>query len=176
MKRKRQLGIILSLASITSVFAGCKKKGGGNNNNPDSTPSTDVTDQALIDAIDASNPEVEVVVGEYGDHLTPKAVDSVNAVSKTFGSSSILDMPRSNTISIVYNASSNSSEKFSPTLFRNIINANKQLHTITVKDRAGKYLERDNDLLSTDGTKIIIEKDGGFDYGEVYQISINNAD
>lgn len=176
MKSRKQLGIFLSLAAVVSVFAGCKKKKGGNDDSSDSTPSTDVTDQALIDAIDASNPEVEVVVGEYDDHLTPKAVDSVNAVSKTFGSSSILDMPRSNTISIVYNASSNSSEKFSPTLFQNIINANKQLHTITVKDRAGKYLERDNDLLSTDGTKITIEKDGGFDYGEVYQISINNAD
>lgn len=172
---RKQLGIVLTLAAVASVFAGCKKKKGNNDDSNNSTPTTDVTDQALIDAIDASNPNVEVIVGDY-EHLDSKPVNDVNGVSKTFGSSSILDMPKTNTIGIVYNESAKSSVKASPTLFQNIINANKQLHTITVKDRAGKYLERDNSLLSTDGTKIIIEKDGGFDYGEVYQIAINNAD
>lgn len=175
VKSRKHLGIVLTLASVVSVFAGCKKNKGGNDDNHDSTPSTDVTDQALIDAIDASNPNVEVVVGDY-DHLDTLVVNDVNGISKTFGSSSILDMPKTSTIGIVYNESANSNVKPSSTLLQNIINANKQLHTITVKDRAGKYLERDNSLLSTDGTKIVVEKAGGFDYGEVYQIALNDAD
>lgn len=172
---KKHLGLALTLAAVVSIFSGCGKKKGDNKDSDNTNPTSDVTDEKLIEAIDSSNPEVEVVVGDY-EHMTPKATTNVNEVSKSFASSSILDMPKASSISVIYNTSTTSSVKASDNLLQNVINANKQLHTITVKDRSGKYLERDNDLLSTDGTKILIQKAGGFDCGEVYQISLNDAD
>ena len=175
MKNKvRKIGFFLTLACSVSVFAGCNKK--DNSNKENETPTQEVSDEQLMQAIASSNPSVDVEVGEY-EHLERTATKDVDALASKKASSSWLDAPRDVSVNIIYDSTANSEVQYTPSLMNNLVKANEKLHTIIIKDRGGNYLEseQNNGLLSTDGTVITVAKQGGFDYGEVYQIEINEA-
>ena len=172
----KHIGFFLTLASVVSVFAGCKKNDPQNNpDTPGETPTQEVTEEMLAKAIRASTPTVDVEIGEYEhlDHYTVKDVDEKVA---SYNSSSILEMDKDEVINVVYNSQSKSSIQASPMLLTNLVNANNELHTITITDRAGHYIEREYNFLSATNDKISISNPSAFEYGEVYQITLNDAD
>ena len=181
---RKHLGLFVTLASVVAVFAGCKNKSSSNEpSNSDVTPEKDLTDEELIKAIDASNPEVEVEIvdeSEY-EHLSnykdPSLIYDVAPELQSYSSSSILDMPKDEDVYVVFNTKYETTMSPTPSLFNNIVAANTELQTITVKDRSGKDIVRSNSaILTAAGTKLKVSGGSQYQYGEVYQISINDAD
>ena len=174
-KLTRNIGFFLMLATSVSVFAGCNNK---SNNEPEQNeaPTTEISDEELMQAIAGSNPDVDVEVGEY-EHLEGMAVKDVDAITGKKASSSWLDAPRNAAVNIIYDNTAKSKVQMTASLMKNLVNANAQLHTITVKDQAGNYLEQESEsnLLSTNGEMITVYNPKGYEYGRVYQIAINDA-
>ena len=174
MKNTRKIGFFLMLACSVSVFAGCNKK--DNKNKENETPTQEISDEQLMEAIAGSNPTVDVEVGDY-EHLEGMEVKDVDALTGKKASSSWLDAPKNAEVTIVYDSTARSEVQMTTSLMKNLVNANAQLHTITIKDQAGNYLEQENNsnMLTTNGEKITVYNPAGYEYGRVYQIAINNA-
>ena len=173
-KATRKIGFFLMLATTVSVFAGCNKKNNNNNNNE--TNTNEVSDEELMQAIAGSNPTVDVEVGDY-EHLEGMTVKDVDTVTGKKASSSWLDAPRNAAVNIVYDYTAAGELQLTSTLMKNLVNANPQLHTITVKDQAGNYLEQESNsnMLATNGQVITVSNPNLYEYGRVYQIAINDA-
>ena len=171
----RKIGFFLMLATTVSVFAGCNKKNNNKNNNNE-TNTNEVSDEELMQAIAGSNPTVDVEVGNY-EHLEGMEVKDVDALTGKKASSSWLDAPRNAAVNIVYDYSASGELQLTSTLMKNLVNANPQLHTITVKDQAGNYLEQESNsnMLTTNGQVITVSNPHLYEYGRVYQIAINDA-
>ena len=173
-KATRKIGFFLMLATTVSVFAGCNKKNNNNQNNE--TNTNEVSDEELMQAIAGSNPTVDVEVGEY-EHLEGLTVKDVDTVTGKKASSSWLDAPRNAVVNIVYDYTAAGELQLTSTLMKNLVKANPQLHTITVKDQAGNYLEQESNsnMLTTNGQVITVSNPNLYEYGRVYQIAINDA-
>ena len=163
------------LAATATAFAGCNKNNKDNKENKENE-THQISDQELMEAIAGSNPTVDVEVGEY-EHLEGMEVKDVDALTGKKGSSSWLDAPKDIAVNILFNHDDRSGIQYSVSLMKNLVNANKELHTISIVDRGGSRLEStsNSELLTKDGEKITVSKPGGFDYGEVYQIELNDA-
>ena len=167
-KIKKGFGLFLSLSLSITLLAGCRMK-------QKSNPNDLITENMITQAIEESNPDVDVHVGEY-EHLVTGNTTPVDAEVRTYSSSSILDMPRGEKIYVEANKDEMQLQGQSVSSFMaNIVNSNQQLQTISILDRNGNYLEKENNLLSAENEKISISKEGGFKYGEVYQIYLNDA-
>ena len=167
-KIKKGFGLFLSLSLSITLLAGCRMKQKPN-------PNDLITENMITQAIEESNPDVDVHVGEY-EHLVTGNTTPVDAEVRTYSSSSILDMPRGDKIYVEANKDEMQLQGQSVSSFMaNIVNSNQQLQTISILDRNGNYLEKENNLLSAENEKISISKEGGFKYGEVYQIYLNDA-
>ena len=182
LKNKKRFAFLFAISLAIPILEGCNKQEEPTPE-PEPEPTVEpeiISDEELIESIEASDPkvEVEVTYGEF-EPLSPDAapvMEDVNEKYKTFGSSSVLDMPLDGALYVVYNSEAKSTIQSSPSLFSNLVGANDQLHTITVKDRGGKYVERGANMLTAEGEKLKIEGSTVFKYGEVYQVSINDAD
>ncbi|MCR5491751.1 MAG: hypothetical protein K6F32_06455 [Bacilli bacterium] len=152
------------LACSLSFLAGC---GGGSSDKTEPANQEEVITKIL----EESDPMATVHVGEF-EHLESEGTSPIAEDAATYGSSSILDMPRDQAVHVVYDNSENRSLQSVSCLLTNIVEANNDVHIVSIKDRNGKYK---NNLLSSDGEKLLISSAGGFEYGEVYQIEINDA-
>lgn len=167
MENKRlvkRLSFLLALSCLFTSLIGCGSQ----------KQDKEVTEEMITQTINASNPAVDVHVGPY-EHLENREVEDVEGYNQTLSSSTILDMPIDEVINVIYSSDTPSVQSL-PSLFNNLVNANKELETIAVTDRYGNHLTKGNGLLSTDGSKISISNPTGYQYGEVYKISIRNAD
>lgn len=172
-KFTKKFTLLMMLAATATAFAGCNKNNKNNKDNKENE-THQVSDEELMEAIAGSNPTVDVEVGEY-DHLEGMAVKDVDTLTGKKGSSSWLDAPKDIAVNILFNHEDTSGVQYSVSLMKNLVNANKELHTISIVDRGGARLESSSNLLTTDGEMITISRPGGFDYGEVYQVEINDA-
>ena len=191
---KRHIGLFITLASVVSVFAGCKKKNNQEETpTPEPTPTKEITDEELIAAIENSNPDVKFIIDDDASYThiereSSMVLKDVDEDKQNYGSSAILDMPVTGEICVVFNEQADTTLAPSDSLFANLVTANSELQTITVKDRSGTNIERNSNCLSADGSKLKISVADfartydatsnamTYNYGEVYQIAINDAD
>ena len=164
--KPKLFGIILGALAMSATFlAGCANKN-------ESANQKEKMNEALISkAIQESTPTGEVVLGEFETSLSGD-YDEVDENAKTYTSSTIFDMPRDAVINVVYDNEDNMPLQSISSLLTNIVNSNKELKTISIQDRGGHTTS--NNLLATDGDKITVTKPGGYEYGEVYQITIDD--
>ncbi len=164
--KPKLFGIVLGALAISTTFlAGCSHQ------NENSKENNQITEAMISKAINDSTPTGEVVLGEFETSLSNN-LDEVDEDARTYTSSTMFDAPRDIVINIIYNNEDNISLQAISSLFTNIVNANKELKTISIKDRGGQTTS--NNLLATDGEKITVTKPGGYEYGEVYQITISD--
>lgn len=166
MKNKRRLGLLLSLLIATTALVGC-------NNNQEK--EKEISEEMVTSIINDSNIQAEVEVGEYESMLTGDVVD-IPEDAQLSTSSTVFDAPRDYETTIVYNDNGDLPSLQNITnLLSDIKNANNELQTITIKDRGGKVEAKNLLTLSNAGTELKISNPNGYEYGEVYQIEINNA-
>lgn len=159
---KKFIQMIEVVGFSLSFLVGCSVS---NNNN------AKIDEEVVTNIIQASNPNTSVHIGPFESSLTGELTE-LDEATKTYGSSTILDMPKNAAINVVYDNENNMSLQSVACFLGNIVEANDEVQIISVKDRGGNHKRN---LLSTDGEKIQISSAGGFEYGEVYQIEINDA-
>lgn len=157
------IGTLLCSFLIVVTLVSCNKKDKDNNNQ---------NNDIVTRIIEESAPKATVEVGEYESIITDDFED-VSDDLKTSTSTTIFDMPKNGAINLVYSNDDNRSLQSVSTLMSNIVEANNDTHMISITDRNGKYK---NNALSATTDKIIISSPNGFDYGEVYQIELNDVD
>ncbi|MBO4667020.1 MAG: hypothetical protein J5666_02670 [Bacilli bacterium] len=162
MKNKWFLISMLSVLAV-SALTGC---------NVDKKEK-EITDEMITKVIEASNPDVEVHVGEYESMINPKEVQEEDYT--TFTSSSVLDAPRDYVVNVTYAHKEETTLQNVTNLMSNIVLANDKANIITIKDRGGNYSSNDLLTLSSEGDTFAVKKPGGYEYGEVYEIEINDA-
>ncbi len=163
MKNNKSLFLLAGLLAVTAL-TGC--------NNKKEEPQ-EITDEMITNIIEASNPDVEVHVGEYESMIKDETFSEEDY--HTFTSSSVLDAPRDYVITVNYDNSDNLSAQNVTNLMSNIVNANDQANIITITDRGGNYQNNCHLTLSTSGDSFTVTRPGGYDYGEVYKIAINDT-
>ena len=164
MKNKWFLLSMLSALSITTLV-GC-------NNNKDKKQN-EITDEMITSVIEASTPDVEVHVGEYESMIKDETVNEEDY--RTFTSSSVLDAPRDYVVTVTYDKKEETSLQNITNLMSNIVAANDKANIITIKDRGGNDTNNCNLTLSSSGESFTVAKPGGYEYGEIYEIAINDS-
>ena len=154
---------MLSVLAVTSL-AGCNK---------DNKKQEEITDEMITQVIEASNPDVEVHIGEYESMINP--VTPREEDYTTFTSSSVLDAPRDYVVNVTYSSEEETTLQNVTNLMSNIVAANDKASIITITDRGGN--EKSNGLLtlSGEGDSFAVTRPGGYEYGEIYEIKINDA-
>ena len=158
---------ILSMLSVLSigVLTGC--------NNSKDNKQKDITDEMITNIIEASNPDVDVNVGEYESMINPETPKEEDY--RTFTSSSVLDAPRDFACVITYDKNEDTPLQNITNLMSNIVAANDKANIITIKDRGGNDHSNGLLTLSSNGDAFAVTKPGGYQYGEIYEITINDA-
>ena len=153
---------MLSVLAVTTL-TGCNKD----------NKNQDINDEMITKVIEASNPDVDVHIGEYEsmiDPVTPSEEDY-----HTYTSSSVLDAPRDYVVTITYYTEEEVVLQNVTNLMSNIVAANDKASIVTITDRAN-HTESNNLLaLSNEGKSFTVSRPGGYEYGEVYEIEINDA-
>ena len=152
-------GLVTCAFSMLLSVVGCNNEPKVNN------------EDVITKILDESEPMAEVHVGEFGK-ISGLEVGEVEETGRYYGSSTILDMPRDQAINIVYDNYQDRSLQSVSSFLNTLVDANDDVRIVSTRDRGGNYK---NNLLSSDGTKLTVSSPGGFQYGEVYEISINNA-
>ena len=129
MKNKWFLLSMLSVLSITTLV-GC--------NNSKDNKQKDITDEMITNIIEASNPDVDVHIGEYESMINPETPKEEDY--RTFTSSSVLDAPRDFACVITYDKNEDTPLQNITNLMSNIVAANDKANIITIKDRVNKPL------------------------------------
>ena len=164
---KRYFLLSLLLAVVTPLMVGC------NNKDNKEKKNNEITDSALTKVIEESNISANVDVGPYESMLTGD-VKPVDIEEQLFTSSTIFDAPRDYVTTISYIKDDNSLQAVN-NVMKNVVNANKELGIVTIRDRCGNVTSKDLLTLSSSGTSFTVTNPGGYEYGEVYQIEINDA-
>ena len=164
MKNKRRLGLLLTLILGVTSLVGCNNK----------EKEKEITEEMVTSIIEDSNVQAEVEIGEFESMLTGDVTD-IPEDAQLSTSSTIFDAPRDFETSVVYNQSDLPSLQNVTNLMSDIRNANNELQTITIKDRGGEIASKGLLTLSNAGTELKISNPNGYEYGEVYQIEINDA-
>ena len=163
-KFKKRLSLFAAIGITLTLLSGC--------NSTTSRKLANNQEEKIIDNIlEVASPRANVQVGPF-ETFTSSGVTPVSESARTYASSTILDMPKNQAINIIYDNSENRTLQSVSCLLTNIVDANNDVRIISIQDRGGNYL---NNTLSTDGKKISVSSPGGFQYGEVYQIEINDA-
>ncbi|MBR1582083.1 MAG: hypothetical protein IJ656_03520 [Bacilli bacterium] len=160
---KKGLKLIGIIACSISFLVSCSNKN-------ESKPSQN-EEEVITKILEESDPMAEVFVGPF-EKINEQELKTVENGTKTFGSSTILDMPKDMAINIVYDNEENRSLQSTACFLNDIVDSNNDVRLISIKDRGGNFK---NNTLSTDGKKITVSSPGGFQYGEVYQIDLNSA-
>ena len=162
MKNKLFLLSMLSVLTVTAL-TGCSKD----------KKEQEITDEMITQVIEASNPDVEVHVGEYESMINPSSPREEDYT--TFTSSSVLDAPRDYVVNVTYSSEEETTLQNVTNLMSNIVAANDKASIITITDRGGN--EKSNGLLtlSGEGDSFAVTRPGGYEYGEIYEIKINDA-
>ena len=167
-KNKMRLGLLLTTLIIVPALSGCKKE----------EPKSNVPDEATIEKmvtniIDNSNISADVEVGPYESILTGE-VEDIPEEAQVFTNSTILDAPRDFETSVIYNKDTANLQTVT-NLLGDIKSANSELGTIAITDRGGNKHTNNLLTLSNAGNELKIVNPDGYEYGEVYQIEINDA-
>lgn len=151
----------LILILTTFLCISCKDGNKKNNN----------VKEIVTQIMSESEPNTNVVIGDFDSMITGNYNDFTDD-DKNYSASSVFDAPRNYSINVVVNEDEERPLNSIPSLLSNIASANDELQTITIKDRNGKspYVS-----LSAGSGSLSVSKLGGFEYGEVYQIYINDA-
>lgn len=165
MKNKMRCGLLLAIICASVSLAGCS----GNNNK-----EVEITDEMVTSIIDNSNIKADVNIGEYESMLTGDCED-VPEDAQAYSSSTVLDAPRDYVTTVIYSDDETPNLQTVRNLLNNIKNANDELGIISIKDRGGEYAKNNLLTLSDGGTELTVTMPGGYEYGEVYQIQINDA-
>lgn len=152
--------LLMALVSLT-ILVGCKNK--DNKNNDVNSIVTQIMSEA--------EPNTSVVIGEFDSILSDSCSDTDDTI-KDYSSNTILDAPKDFMTNIVVNDDLDRPLKSIPSLLSNIASANDSLNIITITDRSGN---KPNVSLTSNDTILKTTKEGEFEYGEVYQITINDA-
>ena len=163
MKNKWFLVSMLSVLAVTSL-AGCNK---------DNKKQEDITDEMITNIIEASNPDVEVNIGEYESMINPVTPSEEDYT--TFTSSSVLDAPRDYVVTVTYASEEETTLQNVTNLMSNIVSANDKASIITITDRGGEVSSNGLLTLANEGKSFTVSRPGGYEYGEVYEIEINDA-
>lgn len=164
---KRYFLLSLLLAIVTPLMVGCNNKDNKENKN------NEITDSALTKVIEESNISANVDVGPYESMLTGE-VKPVSIEEQLFTSSTVLDAPRDYVTTISYIKDDNSLQAVN-NIMKNVVSANNEIGIISIKDRGGNITSKNLLTLSGTGTSFTVSNPNGYEYGEVYQIEINDA-
>ena len=160
----KTFGLFGLLAVSISLLAGCQNKPNDNKN--------DIPDEVITNIIEKAEPSATVEVGPFETSFSNDTQEIDESMRHT-ASTAIYDMPKDEAINIIYN---NDEENLNfqavNALLENIVTANDELQTISIKDREGK---KKGNCLSARPDKIILSNPGGFEYGEIYVVELNNA-
>lgn len=166
MRKKgiKTFGLFGLLAVSISLLAGCQNKPNDNKN--------DIPDEVITNIIEKAEPSATVEVGPFETSFSNDTQEIDESMRHT-ASTAIYDMPKDEAINIIYN---NDEENLNfqavNALLENIVTANDELQTISIKDREGN---KKGNCLSARPDKIILSNPGGFEYGEIYVVELNNA-
>ena len=163
MKNNKSLILLASLLVVTSL-TGCNSK---------KKENKEITDDMITSVIEASNPDVEVHIGEYESMIKDETFSEEDY--HTFTSSSVLDAPRDYVVTVTYDNEEEMSLQNVTNLMSNIVSANNQANIITITDRGGNNQNNCLLSLSSSGDSFTVAKRGGYEYGEVYEIAINDS-
>ena len=164
MKNKRRLILLLSIILGVTSLVGCNSK----------EKEKEISEEMVTSIIEDSNVQAEVEIGEYESMLTGD-VEDVPEDAQLLTTSTIFDAPRDFETSVIYNDNDMPSLQNVTNLMSDIKNANNEIQTITIRDRGGNIHSNGLLTLSNAGTELKITNPDGYQYGEVYQIEINDA-
>ena len=148
---------------VMTTLSGCNK------DNKDK----EITEEMITHVIEASNPDVEVNIGEYESMI--ENVSILDEDYHTFTSSSVLDAPRDYVVTVSYSTEEETTFQNVTNLMTNIVAANDKASIITITDRGGHVESNRLLTLSGDGQSFTVSRPGGYEYGEIYEIEINDA-
>ena len=172
MKNKNKIGLLLTIICAATTLTGCNSD--NSDDNKSNGPSEERIEQMVTNVIDKSNINAEVEIGPYESMLTGN-VEDVPEEDQFVTSSTIFDAPRDFETSVVYNSNDLPNFQAVTNLLSDIKSANDILGTITVKDRSNKLFSKNLLTLTNNGSELRITNPDGYEYGEVYQIEINDA-
>ena len=173
-KNKMRFGLLLTVLAIVPALSGCKKEDSSSSNNGSSNiPDEETIERMVTNIIDSSNVNADVEIGPYESMLTGE-VEETPEEARVFTSSTILDAPRDFETSVIYNSDVPNLQTVT-NLLGDIRNANNELGTIAILDRGGNKHTSNLLTLADAGNELKITNPDGYEYGEVYQIEINDA-
>ena len=167
-KNNFKLGLLLTVLAVVPALSGCKKEEQKSN-----VPDEATIEKMVTNIIDNSNINADVEVGPYESMLTGEVTD-LPEDAQVFNSSTILDAPKDFETSVIYNDEYKNLQTVT-NLLGDIKNANEKLGTISILDRGGEYHTKNLLTLADAGNELKIVNPDGYQYGEVYQIEINDA-
>ena len=163
MKNNKWFLLSILSAMVVVTLTGCNNK----------EKNQDINEEMITQIIEASNPDVEVNIGEYESMI--ENVTVLDEDYHAFTSSSVLDAPRDYVTNIVYSSDEETIFQNVTNLMNNIVSANDKANIITITDRGGNTKSSNLLTLSGSGDSFAVSMPGGYEYGEIYEIEINDA-
>ena len=170
MKNKKNIAFLGAIILAITSIAGCSKK----------TPEKEekgISDEVITTILEKSDIQANVDVGPYDDHIVTDKADytAVPEEAQLTTSSAILDAPRDFEMNLVYTGEATQNLQTVANLMSDIRSSNDKLGIITIQDRRGNVANKNLLTLSNAGQELKISNPDGYEYGEVYEISINDA-
>ena len=163
-KCKKTFALFGLLAVSLSLLAGCQ-------NNQKDKKNNDIPDEVITNIIEKAEPSATVEVGPFETSFS-NDMQEIDESMRHTASTAIYDMPKDEAINIIFNNEDDLNFQSVSVLLDNIVTANEELQTISITDRDGKIKPNS---LSARTDKIVVSNPGGFEYGEIYVIEINDA-
>ena len=156
---KKNNSLILGLLSFVLVLTSCGKN---NKTEPDNTPSQ--KDLVAYEVLSAWTPKVTITHDPHLEHhfsdMTP-----LDPIAQDRLSSTMFDVPKASTLNMHF--TEEAPEHLST---QNVVNNHH--YFLEIKDPiSGTFNAEPN--LDTDGTRVALTFDKGFEYGRVYRITLN---
>ena len=169
MKNKKNLAFLGAIILAVTCIAGCSQKG--------KEKDKGISDEAITRILNESDIQADVDVGPYDDHIVGDKTNltDVPEDAQLSTSSAIFDVPRNFEMNLVYTGETTQNLQTVTNLMNDVRNANNELGVVTIQDRKGNIQNKNLLTLSNAGQELKIANPNGYEYGEVYEISINDA-